>query len=145
MAGVEVSHMIFFMAAVIMSVTVVGILSTNVLDVTDASSGSAKLLSNQMETDIKIISDPDEIPGNRIFYVKNIGSFTLDGDLVDIIIDGEYQTNSEYNLTVIGRSNLVWERTDVLNITLDNAISSGEHTIRVITQNGVSDEMDFRI
>jgi len=145
MAGVEVSHIIFFMAAVIMSISVVGIIGANVQDVTSASSGSARLLSNQLETDVTIINDPDEIPADRIFYVKNIGSLALDGNLTDVIIDGRYQSSSEFNITVIGRSDLIWEQTDVLNITLDTSISSGDHTIRVITQNGVSDEMDFNI
>lgn len=145
MAGLEVSHIIFFVGAVIIAVTVVGVINVSVQDILSASSSNARTLSEQMKTDIKIISDPDEIPADKIFYVKNVGSNPLDGNLVNVMIDGVYKSDSDYNLTVIGSSSLIWEQTDVLNITLDDAIASGDHTIKIITENGLADEMDFTI
>ena len=114
-------------------------------DITTSAGGNAKLLSDQMKTDVTIINDPDEILDDKTFYVKNTGSITLDGDLVNVLINGTYISESDMTKSVIGRSDLVWNSTSLLKIELDNALPAGDHTIKLITQNGVSDTMDFTI
>ncbi|MDY6965232.1 MAG: flagellar protein G [Halobacteriota archaeon] len=146
MAESAASHAIYFIAAVIMATAVIGVINASVQDVTTASSESSKLLSGQMKTDITIISDPDEIPNDDTFYVKNTGTKTLDGDLVNVIVNGTYIMEVNLTKSVIGRSDLVWETTDILKIELMNVtLPSGDHRIKVITQNGISDTMDFTI
>ena len=145
MAEAAVTHSIYFIAAVIMAVAVIGTINSSVQEITTASSGNSRMLADQMKTDITIISDPDEIPNNKIFYVKNIGTKTLDGALTDVIVNGVYTSEDDMNKSVIGRSDLVWKGTGILQIEIDTPAPSGDNKIKIITQNGVSDEMDFTI
>ncbi|MDY6865182.1 MAG: hypothetical protein SVY15_04320 [Halobacteriota archaeon] len=145
MAESAATHAIYFMAAIVMAVAVIGVLNSSVQDVTTAASGNSRMLADQMRTDIAIISDPEEIPNSKIFYVKNIGTKTLDGALTDIIVNGVYISENDMNKSVIGRSDLVWKGTDVLQIEIDTPAPSGDNKIKIITQNGVSDEMEFTI
>ncbi|MDY6931598.1 MAG: hypothetical protein SVJ22_06775 [Halobacteriota archaeon] len=145
MAESAATHAIYFMAAIVMAVAVIGVLNSSVQDVTTAASGNSRMLADQMRTDIAIISDPEEIPNNKIFYVKNIGTKTLDGALTDIIVNGVYISENDMNKSVIGRSDLVWKGTDILQIEIDTPAPSGDNKIKIITQNGVSDEMEFTI
>jgi len=145
MAEAATTHAIYFIAAIVMAVAVIGTINSSVQDITTAASGNSRMLADQMKTDITIISDPDEIPNNKIFYVKNIGTKTLDGALTDVIVNGVYTSEDDMNKSVIGRSDLVWKGTGILQIEIDTPAPGGDNKIKIITQNGVSDEMDFTI
>jgi len=147
MADVGASHVIFFAASMIIAMMVVGAISVNVQSVADAARGSGNMLSKQIKTDITIISDPDDIPVNgsyRVFYVKNTGKTDLDINQVDVFVDGQYVTDSSLVLRVIDTGESTWREGEVLEVNIAG-ISSGDHRLRVVTENGISDTMDFRI
>jgi len=149
-AETAVSHMIFFIATVIIAMSVVVILSSNVQSITGATSSSSKVLSDQLRTDITIISDPEVIPYSAVegytFYAKNTGKSELSLTYVDVIIDGMLLSPSNMTLSLADEGT-VWSTGDVLvikAITTPDPLDSGDHSIRVVTENGKSYSMSFK-
>lgn len=149
-AETAVTHMIFFITTVIIAMSVVLILSANVQSITGATSSSSKVLSDQLKTDITIISDPELIPYDGVdgytFYAKNTGKSELSLTYVDVIIDGTLLSPSNVTLSLMDEGTL-WSTGDVLVITAitnPDPLGSGDHRIRVIAENGKSDSMSFK-
>ncbi len=149
MSGEGITQLIFFIGAVIIAVAVIGVVTTNVSTITSSYGISSKTLADQLKTDITIINDPNSIPyvptNNYSFFVKNTGKNTLNPNNVNMFIDGNY-TNVTNKWTVMQGGN-TWDPTEVLrlNYTTGTQFSSGDHNIRVVTENGVFDTMTFRI
>ncbi len=148
MAGEGITQLIFFIGAVIIAVAVIGVVTTNVSTITSSYGLSSKTLADQLKTDIIIINDPAAIPyvsSNYSFYVKNTGKTTLNPTNVNMFIDGNY-TNVTNKWTVM-QGGSTWDSTEVLrlNYTTGTQFSSGDHNVRVVTENGVFDIMTFRI
>ena len=149
-ADTSSTHLIFFIAAMIIAASVVSVIFTNVNAIVNASYISGNTLSKQIQTDITIINDPANIPKNGniyTFYVKNTGRATLSTEYISVLIGGEYMPDNNVEKTVInGGSTTVWLSADVvqLNVTYPS-MPSGDNTIRVITDNGVDDSVEFNI
>lgn len=148
MPGEGITQLIFFIGAVIIAVAVIGVVTTNVSTITSSYGLSSKTLADQLKTDIIIINDPNSIPyvsNNYSFYVKNTGKTTLDPTTVNMFVDGNY-TNVTNKWTVM-QGGSTWDPTEVLrlNYTTGTQFSSGDHNVRVVTENGVFDIMTFRI
>lgn len=144
-ADTSATHMIFFIAAVIIALSVTGALFLNIQSLTSALTTSSKTLSSQLKTDIKIINDPEIIPnsgGSFTFYVKNIGKEDLYPGQINVIINGSLVTNIN---TDIIEGDTMWISGDVLRINAMVSLPSGSHNIRVITDNGIEDSFNFRI
>ena len=146
-AETAITHMIFFIAAVILAMGVVSILSINTQSISGATTVGSKVMSDQLRTDITIINDPNEVPyinnENYTFYVKNTGRSELNIDYVNIILDGILIQSSNQAVTVLD-GGTVWRPGDVLgvNVTISQ-LSSGDHSVRVVSENGKSDAMNF--
>ena len=147
MPGESISHLIFFIGAIIIAVGVIGVVTTNVQSITASYGMNSKSLADQLKTDITIINDPAAIPyinNNYSFFVKNTGKSTIDPTTVNMFVDGNY-TNVTNKWTVMESGNLLYP-TNVLrlNYTTTTALSTGDHTVRVVAGNGVFDTMPFR-
>lgn len=163
MAGEAPTQMIFFIGAVIIATGVIGVLSVNAHSITAAYSMNSKTLASQLQTDITIINDPAAIPYvqvssnyNYSFYVKNTGKNTLNPTAANMFIDGNYvNTTNRFQFdrcTIMDTSTSCtssssWYPTQVLRLNYTTAIpfSTGDHTVRVIAENGVADTLPFRI
>lgn len=144
--GAETSstHLIFFITAMIIAGSVAAVMYTNIGAIVNAAFEGSNVLSRQLRTDITIINDPASISkdGNSyIFYVKNTGRSTLGYEHITVLMDGVVITNIQK--TIIDGD--TWRPADVLELKVNTTLSSGDHTIRVITENGVEDSLDFRI
>lgn len=147
MASVSVSHMIIFIASMIIAAGVAGTFTTEVGKISGAIDERALDVSEKLKTDIEIISDPgsevwNSSTGNVTVYVKNTGSMTLtaEADQVDVFVDGVYQTN--LNVSVLDGSD--WQDGNVVEITFDyGSLPSGDHRIKVVV-NGDEDTLVFR-
>lgn len=147
MPGESITHLIFFIGAIIIAVGVIGVVTTNVQSITASYGMNSKSLADQLKTDITIINDPAAIPyinNNYSFFVKNTGKSTIDPTSVNMFVDGNY-TNVTNKWTVMESGNQ-WYPTYVLrlNYTTTTALSTGDHTVRVVAGNGVFDTMPFR-
>ena len=75
------THMIFFIAAIIVAGTVSGVFIAVTMNVSNSLSERGKRVQEQLDTDFEIINDPDNIPqsgSDYLFYLKNIGGKKLD-------------------------------------------------------------------
>ena len=150
--GAETSstHLIFFIVAMIIAAGVAGVIYTNVNAVANATQSAGNTLSQQLQTDITIINDPGNIPKSGdiyTFYVKNTGKSTLTTELVSVLINGVYIPDDDVQKTVIdGGITPVWRTSEVLQLDVTYvSMPSGDNDLRVITENGVDDFLEFTI
>ncbi len=147
-AETSTTHLIFFIAAMVIASGVVAIIYSNVNSFAGASREGAVTLSKQLMTDITIINDPAKIPKsgyNYTFYVKNTGRSNLAPEHVTVIINGEVIPFKNVTATVINGT-AVWRPADVLQLNvMFPAMPSGDNNLRIISENGIDDTMDFSI
>lgn len=148
MASVSASHMVIFIASVIIALSVSAVFTTQVLQVSDASRSSAEDLADKIRGDITIINDPASVPydgTNLTLYVKNTGSSVIpvDSDLYDVLIDGQYKTS--INASLIKGSGESWSPGEVIEINVtDSSISSGDYEVKVVA-GSAEDKMEIRV
>lgn len=152
-AGTSATHMIFFIAAIVIAIGVVGVVTVNVQSLSSSTNIGSKALSNQLKTDITLINDPLIIPfdgTNYTFYVKNTGATELTPSSVNILLDGSMNTIDTWR--ILDRDGNTWESQaavwkpgDVLEINLTQSLPAGDHYLKVACENGESDSMKFKI
>ncbi len=152
-AGTSATHMIFFIAAIVIAIGVVGVVTVNVQSLSSSTNIGSKVLSNQIKTDITIINDPFIIPfdgTNYTFYVKNTGATELTPSLVNILLNGSMDTVDAWR--ILDRNDNTWEAQapvwkpgDVLEINISASLPSGDHYLKVACENGESDSIRFKI
>ncbi|MFH0903938.1 MAG: flagellar protein G [Methanobacteriota archaeon] len=149
MPGESITHLIFFIGAIIIAVGVIGVVTTNVQSISTSYGMGSKTLADQLKTDITIINDPAIIPyisSNYCFFVKNTGKNTLDPTTVNMFVDGKF-INLTNNWTIMDNpGSTQWYATYVLrlNYTTTQFTAGTDHSVRVVAGNGVFDTMAFR-
>ncbi len=146
-AGTSATQLIFFITSVIIALGVVGALFLNIQSISTAATMGSKTFSEQLKTDITVINDPEIIPysgGIYTFYVKNTGKEDLSTQYMTVIIDGSVVQDGNLNKTILNGGDTIWVPGDVLQINAAVFIDPGSHNLRVITENGVEDDFDFR-
>lgn len=145
MSGEGITHLIFFIGAVVIAVGVIGVVTTNVQSITASYGMSSKTLADQLKTDITIINDPAMIPNSSCtysFFVKNTGKSTLENSTVNMFVDGKY-INLTKNTTIMEGGSF-WYPAYVVRLNSTGCLQSGDHSVRVVAGNGVFDTMPFR-
>jgi len=147
-ADTAMTHLIFFIAAIIIAISVVAVLTSNVQSLTASTAVSSQVMAEQLRTDITIINDPEIIPydnGAYVFYVKNTGYTELSTEFINIFIDGMLISPDDVNMT-LPAGEVVWRSGDVLEVDVaTNELSSGDHRFLIAAENGKTDAMNFRI
>ncbi len=146
-AGTSATELIFFITSVVIALSVVGGVFLNIESISTASVIGSRTLTEQLRTDITIINDPDQIPyssNHYTFYVKNTGNQELGTQYVNVIIDGTIISESSLNKTIVNGDSM-WFQGDILSINATTSLGTGNHNIRIITENGVEDTFSFRI
>jgi len=145
-----ITHMIFFIAAVVIAMGVVAVLSVNIQSLTGATYSGSKVLSDQIRTDISIINDPEIVPYDSFekrytFYAKNTGSSELNTEFITVLVDGMLIEPSDVQVSIID-GDVVWRPGDVLvvNVTVSSALSPGDHRVMIAAENGKAGYMSFR-
>jgi flagellar protein FlaG len=140
------TQIIFFIAAVIIAGTVSGVFIVVVNDVTNSFSDRGNRVQEQLDTEFKIINDPNNIPsegGNYLFYMKNIGGAKLitSNDTFQIFIDGDLVAIANYNFSV---SSI--QPGDVATLyIITSEISAGDRILRVVGPRAIEDGFTFTI
>jgi flagellar protein FlaG len=139
------AHVIFFIAAIIVAGAVSGVFIAITMNVSTSLTDRGDRLQEQLNTDFKIINDPDQIPtsgSDYIFYLKNIGGKTLSttNETFQLFIDGEIVETAKYNF-----SNETIQPSEYTRIYVSETISSGDHKLRVVGPLAVEDEFIFEI
>lgn len=156
MSGVSVSHLILFIASLVVAAAVAGTLVTEVDQVSTSVSESSDGVSEEIATDLEIISDTgsdaiyDEDAGDHgtvTVLVKNTGSVDLAADSghVDVLLDGRY-VQAE-NVTIERADDpeaTAWETGTVVEIEIELDESIEGDTRTSVIANGNEETLEFR-
>lgn len=148
MASMGTSEMIFFIATMVVTASVVGVLGGQTLHITQSMGQSSKSVSSMIQSSFEIINDPSEIPysGGYLFYIKNTGNseFYFTNNTISTTIDGSLITGSLISYATPGNNGVLYPA-QVGEIVVNISLSAGYHTITVTLSNGVSHQMTFQI
>ena len=163
MASVSVSHLVLFIASLVIAAGVVGTVTTGVDRVSAAVEDGSVEATEQLRTDVTVISDPAAgvydptagADGNVTLLVKNVGSQRLapTGDGLDIVFDGQYVPPSATTGVVVSVDGAAaWGPGDVLRLTVDldrvegvDALAaSSDHRVHIVV-NGDEETFPFRV
>ncbi|WP_246986134.1 CARDB domain-containing protein [Halorientalis marina] len=153
MASVSVSHMILFIASIIIAASVAGVFTDSISRVSQAIEDRGGSLSEKVRTDIQVISDSgstavyDEETQNITLHIKNTGSATLpaNGDGMDVFVDGEYET--DVTVTPVEDTD-TWRPGGVVRAEIEpndgGGLTTGDHRVKVII-NEDEEVFEFRV
>jgi len=162
MASVPVSHLILFIASLVIAAGVVGTITTGVDRVSAAVDDAGLDATEKLRTDVTIISDANagvyNASGQRnvTLLIKNTGTYRLaaDGSGLDVVFDGQYVQPSALDGELVSADGgAVWSRGDVLRLTIDvgqlddtadGGLADGDHRVYV-TANGDEELFQFRV
>ena len=148
--GDSSAHVIFFVAAVILASSISAMLVTTVEKVSIGVKVQGENLETRVGTDFEIVNDPVNIPVNTstsppeyTFYIKNIGtkSILMTKSTLTVLIDGTFVQASYLRLDPEGELKPGY----LGQIFVKTNLSSGDHKITVILENGFSDSLKFTI
>ncbi len=140
------THVIFFITSVIIASAVSGVIVAVITDVSNSLSDRGERVQEQLDTEFKIINDPDNIPtsgSDYLFYIKNIGGneIATSNETFQLFVDGDLVAIANYNF-----SDSSIQPDKVTTIYVDNSeISAGDQTLRVVGPQAIEDEFTFTI
>jgi flagellar protein FlaG len=147
MASVSASHLILFIASLIIAAGVAGTFTQGVSRLSQGIDDQSLEVSQEVRTDVEIISDAgspvyDNDTNTVTLLVKNTGTRTLNNDsrFVDILLDGEYQPN--VTTTVVDGDE--WRPNNVIRLELTGVdLTPGDHRVKLVV-NGDEEVFRFR-
>ncbi|MFC7185314.1 flagellar protein G [Halorubrum yunnanense] len=161
MASVPVSHLILFIASLVIAAGVVGTITTGVDRVSAAVEDAGIDATEQLRTDVTVISDAsagvyNTSNHNVTLLIKNTGTQRLhpDGSDLDIVFDGAYVPPGAIEGQLVSAGDgAAWDRGDVLRLTIDvtqlegteNGLESGTDHRVYLTVNGDEELFQFRV
>jgi len=143
-------HIIFFIATIIIASSVSAVLVTTVQKVSLSLKVQGENLEDKIATDFEIVNDPLNIPVNTstsppeyTFYIKNTGSksILLSESTITVLIDGTAVSSSNMRLNPEGNLKPGY----LGEVYIKTSLTSGDHTIYIILENGISDSLRFSI
>lgn len=136
MASVSISHMVLFIASIVVAASVVGVFTDSISRVSGAIDQRGISISEDVRTDIEIISDSgsDNIHTDPdiTIHIKNTGSrsLTAEAKQMDVFVNGTY--NSDVTVSLLGGES-TWKPGAVAKVTITvGSLDSGEHRVKVI-------------
>jgi len=143
MASVSVSHLIIFIASMMIAASVAGVFTNSVGQLSSAVSEQGLDVSSDVRTNVEIISDSgSEVhDGSTItLHIKNTGSEQLGATpgQMDVIVNGTFVT--DYDVTLEPNGGQSWDPGDVVRLDINTGLSPGDHRVKVIVN---SDEEVF--
>ncbi len=137
------THVIFFVAAVIVAGMVSGVFIAVTMNVTTSLSNRGDRVAEQINTDFDIINDPNIIPMTGvyyIFYLKNIGGvrLTTSNQTFQVFIDGE----------LLGITQYYFENTSIpvegiTSLYVNTTVLGGDHVLRIVGPQAIDKEFAF--
>ncbi|PSQ46372.1 flagellar protein G [Halobacteriales archaeon SW_6_65_15] len=148
MASVSSSHLILFIASLLIAASVAGTFTQGVQRLSSALGDRSVDVSGDVRTDAEIISDSGSgavANDNEVtVLVKNTGSRDLEAssDQIEVLLNGKYR--ADVSVDVVDGS--AWRVGNVAEITipLDQPLDDGaDHRVKVIV-NGDEEVLQFR-
>jgi flagellar protein FlaG len=148
MASVSASHLILFIASLVIAAGVAGTFTQGVSRLSQGIDDQSVEVSEEVRTDIEVISDAGSPVYNNsskevTLLVKNTGTSDIppDSRFVEILLDGQYRTN--VTLTVVDGEE--WRPNNVVRIVISDVdLPAGDHRAKVVV-NGDEEVFAFRV
>jgi len=126
MASVSASHLIIFVASLVIAAGVVGTLTTGVERVSSSIDDGSLDVSQQISMDMAIISDPSEPQTGEdndelTINVRNTGSQPVaidDNSQVDIVLNGQFI--SDFDIENRNGDDGIWRPGEVIEIEMED-------------------------
>ncbi|KDE59547.1 flagellin [Halostagnicola sp. A56] len=160
MASVSATHIILFIASMVVAAGIAGTVVLEVDDLSGAIETQGSATASEIGTEIDIVSDaghPEAIydptagDGNVTVYVKNVGDEHLEAhhSSVDVLLDGRYVSHEYTELEHQYSESNTWQTGDVVALRIDVAAAddleaTGDTTVTVIA-NDNEDSIDFYV
>jgi len=147
MASVSVSHLILFIAAMLIASSVAGVLTTTVDDISEAIDDQGLSVSDDIRTSIEVINDPGACVydcnnnGDVRLFVKNTGTIQLpaEGSQIDVLINGQFATIEDVTVLENGDT---WSQNDVVRLNVSGeAVNDGEENRAKVIVSGDEDTL----
>jgi len=153
MASVSASHLIIFVASIVIAAGVVGTLTTGVERVSSSIDDGSLDVSQQISMDMAIISDPKNPSSNGndelVIHVRNTGSQPVpidnDGSAFDVVLNGNFISPIDVE-DVNDDTESVWRPGNVVEITIeydDEVNNEGDNRL-FLTVFGDEELFEFR-
>ena len=142
--GFEVSVVVAF---VFISAVVLGTLSYTTLTssselVSDASAQQQQMYTERLQTDITIdgtMVNNASAPYDLTVTLTNTGSETLQFDELSVLVDGVVHSYS------FSEAANVWTPAETRQLVVSDLSGSGEHRVKVVTENGIADYGSYSV
>ena len=157
MASVSASHLIIFVASLVIAAGVVGTLTTGVERVSSSIDDGSLDVSQQIRMDMSVISDSGftyNSDSNLEVYVRNTGSQSVpvEPSAVDVVLNGNFLVGADNlddgDFTIEDANDpdeTVWRPGGVIVIEIDsNNIPGGNDNRLFLTVNGDEELFEFR-
>jgi flagellar protein FlaG len=139
MSGVSVSHLVLFIASLVVAAGLAGTLVTEVDRVSQSVSRQGDEVSETIETDIEATSDTgsgaiynSSGTENVTVLVNNTGSRTLAADAgsIDVLVDGVFIATDNVTVTrADGSGDRAWPQESVVRLEIDRSLAPGDHRV----------------
>mgnify|MGYP000642795114 FL=1 len=148
MASVSASHLILFIASLVIAAGVAGTFTQGISRLSQGIDDQSLEVSQEVRTDIEVISDAGSPVYNNstntvTLLVKNTGTADIpaDSQFIEILVDGRYRTN--VTVTVVDGEE--WRPNNVVRLEIGGVdLSSGDHRAKLIV-NGDEEVFAFRV
>lgn len=148
MASVSISHLILFIASLVIAASVAGTMTTGVDRLTGAIDDESLDMAETVRSDVEVISDAGagvyNLSGEETvtLLVKNTGSNTLpvDATAFDVLLDGQYEVN--VTVSAVTATADSWRPGEVVRLEIGApGLAAGDHRVRLVVG---GDEEVFR-
>jgi len=150
MASVSASHLIIFVASLVIAAGVVGTLTTGVERVSSSIDDGSLDVSQQIRMDMSVISDSGHLydsSGNITIHVRNTGSqqVAIERSSVDLVLNGQFLSENDYTVSDANGDENTWRPGGVIAIDIDASnFESGTDYRLFLTVNGDEELFEFR-
>lgn len=154
MASVSATHLILFIASLVIAVGVTGVIVGEVGQLSDAVENRGTGVAEEIETDVVIVSD--EARSDAIYdsdnetvtlLVKNTGSTDppVDPRVIDVLIDGRYIGNEELTVSRVDVDDSeTWRPGGVVEVTATGQQLQGDTELSVVV-GGNEDSINIHV
>ncbi|NPA75572.1 MAG: flagellar protein G [Euryarchaeota archaeon] len=133
------THIIFFIASVVIAGGFIGVAASVIVNITNGVQDRGNMIAQQLSEDFTVINDPQRMSNNPVvFYLKNTGKTVLSTAHITVLIDG-VAVNSTVNTTE------PWKPGQVIILTANVDLSSGDHVAKIILQDGLAKTFQFEV
>jgi flagellar protein FlaG len=147
-ASVSATHLVLFIAAILVAAAVAGTVTQSASRMGSAIQSDSEVDAEQVDAEIEVVSDadsPNAVYNNSsdtlTLYVKNVGARTLPSSpgTVPVLVNGDYQSNVETTVLDAGE----WRPGTLLRIRVTVVLADGARTRVVVTPTGARDLFVF--